>query len=159
MKEIKNVKNDNHRQLIIFEGCKQNGLHRGVLTNSQIFVLFDIAPVYQAAGRYAPYGDGIQHGKVLLVGHYLLAGSANWTVASRCNVEYGLLVALSSEGVEQFRKTFQKSYDRSVDFTLEVQAGAGHRCVKPRARSMSPYHSPSPHGTKYLRQGYAQFGG
>ena len=120
---------------------------------------FDIAPVYQAAGRYAPYGDGIQHGKVLLVGHYLLAGSANWTVASRCNVEYGLLVALSSEGVEQFRKTFQKSYDRSVDFTLEVQAGAGHRCVKPRARSMSPYHSPSPHGTKYLRQGYAQFGG
>ena len=65
-----------------------------------------LGPEYAKVGRQVT-GTGIQHAKTVLVDDKLIVGSCNWTVSSKANSEFGVLVRLHPEGLRLVRGTIE----------------------------------------------------
>ena len=71
---------------------------------------------YHRANRNPAYGRGIHHLKLYVRGDWVICGSTNWTLSSRCNTEMSFLLKLSYAGKQELMRRLALVYQDSITF-------------------------------------------
>ena len=93
---------------------------------------------YAAVGRSGSYA-GIQHSKTMLMGAWLIHGSANWSTSTRGNHEFSTLTWLTAAGIEAVTQAMREMDDRGSLYHEAVRQSE-HRAA---ARAASGTRTPS----------------
>jgi len=107
-------------QLAHLKQCQSCGCQVSLLSG------VPIQDEYKKIGRAVYPGTGILHAKTLMVGRYLLLGSANWTTSSACNIEDSVLLYLSESGLEERVSRFEAAMASSVELTRTLENQIEH---------------------------------
>ena len=75
---------------------------------------------FSRVGRKAGPGRGICHIKMLVVGHWMLLGSTNWTTSAKCNQEIGERMKMNSVGLARIAERRIQLDGHSMPLTVTL---------------------------------------